>query len=520
MSENKSNKTPYIIIFLLALAGAFLGTGMGFFWSKVIKPVSYIYPDKSSGQSTIGGVASGQLLTTYHSAFATDFQEEITQTRRNAIVRAAEKVGPAVVSISVVQIRTIRESPFLSPFGDDFFDEFWGKFFQPREYKQKVYSLGSGVIINEDGYVLTNEHVVRDADELKVTLPDGREVKGKIVGQDAASDLAVIKIEGNKFPYASLGDSDNLIIGEWAIALGNPFGYLLDDPHPTVTVGVISALNRNIKRGAGEERVYRKMIQTDAAINPGNSGGPLVNADGEVIGINTFIFTTSRGSEGIGFAIPVSRAKGIISDLINKGRVEKGWVGLRIQDLTPLLAQSLNLDEEEGAVVTEVEKGSPAEKGRIQRGDLIKEINGEKVRDKNDFQDIISFSKPGDRLSLSLVREKKTIHTEITLQKEPAVKVSEEKKDFLGITVSEISSALADRLRLSSKEGVVITSVEDNSRGKNLGLREGDVIREINNQKIKDVNDYKKAMGSIKKQRWLSMSIEREGGVYRISVSL
>ncbi|HEX9912543.1 MAG TPA: trypsin-like peptidase domain-containing protein, partial [candidate division Zixibacteria bacterium] len=308
MSVDRVNKTVYIIVFLLALVGAFIGTGLGLFWSKGIKPVLYTYRDKDSGHLLTTSPQAGSLLTA-------DFQEEITATRRNAIVRAAEKIGPAVVSISVVQTRTVRESPFLSPFGDEFFDEFWGRYFQPREYKQKVYSLGSGVIISDDGYVLTNEHVVRDADELKVTLPDGREVKGKLVGQDFTSDLAVIKIEGNKFPYATLGDSDNLIIGEWAIALGNPFGYLLDDPHPTVTVGVISALNRDMKRGTGEDRVYRKMIQTDAAINPGNSGGPLVNADGEVIGINTFIFTTSRGSEGIGFAIPVNRAKNILTDL-------------------------------------------------------------------------------------------------------------------------------------------------------------------------------------------------------------
>ena len=237
MTENKLNKNIYIIVFLLALFGAFLGTGLGLFWSKGAKLASPVYP---KGETVVSGqlpVVSKSLLATDHSSLATSSQDEITETRRNAIVRAAEKIGPAVVSISVVQIRTIRETPF----GDQFFDEFWGRYFQPREYKQKVYSLGSGVIINEDGYILTNEHVVRGADELKVTLTDGKEYKGKIVGQDHTSDLAVVKIEGRRFPYAPLGDSDSLIIGEWAIALGNPFGYLLDDPHPTVTVGVISA---------------------------------------------------------------------------------------------------------------------------------------------------------------------------------------------------------------------------------------------------------------------------------------
>ena len=517
MYEPRFNKAVYLIVFLLALVGAFIGTGLGLFWLKTGKIISPVYQyAKNSGQLP---VVIGQQLTTppqAGSSLSTALQEEITETRRNAIVRAAEKVGPAVVSISVVQTRTIRESPFFSPFGD----EFWGRYFQPREYKQKVYSLGSGVIISEDGYVLTNEHVVRDADELKVTLPDGREVKGKLVGQDFTSDLAVIKIEGNKFPYANLGNSDNLIIGEWAIALGNPFGYLLDDPHPTVTVGVISALNRDIRRGTGEERHYRKMIQTDAAINPGNSGGPLVNADGEVIGVNTFIFTTSRGSEGIGFAIPVNRAKNILSDLISKGKVVKGWVGVRVQDLTPLLAQSLNMEEKEGAIVLEVEEGSPAEKVKIKRGDLITEVNGEKVRDKADFQDLISLLKPGDKLELSLVRDNKTLKMDVSVQKEPTIKISEEKEDFLGITVSEITSGLADKLSLSSRAGVVITSIEENGKGESLGLREGDVIREINNQKIKDMDDYKKMISNIRKERRLAMVIEREGGFYRISITL
>jgi len=511
MSEPRFKKSLYIIFFLIFLAGAFLGTGLGFFWSKSEKPVSDIYQNEKN---------SGPWSMVSNSSLTTDFQEEITQTRRNAIVRAAEKVGPTVVSISVVQIRAIRGSPFFSPFGDDFFNEFWGRYFQPREYKQKVYSLGSGVIINKDGYVLTNEHVVREADELKVTLTDGREFKGKLVGQDFASDLAVIKIEGDNFPYARLGDSDNLIIGEWAIALGNPFGYLLDDPHPTVTVGVISALNRDIKRGKGEQRVYRKMIQTDAAINLGNSGGPLVNADGEVVGINTFIFTTSRGSEGIGFAIPINRVKRIISDLISKGKVEKGWVGLRVQDLTPLLAQSLNLEQKQGAIVIQVEKGSPAEEAKIKRGDLITEINSEKIRSKDDFQDLISFLKSGDKLELSLIRDKKVIHTKLSVQKEPTIKVSGEREDFLGITISPITSGLAERLNLSSRVGVVITAVEKNGRGESLGLREGDIIREINNQKIKDMDDYKKVMNNIKKARRLAMVIERKGGLYMVTTTL
>ncbi|MDH4223097.1 MAG: Do family serine endopeptidase [candidate division Zixibacteria bacterium] len=508
MVQNKSNKGIYLVVFLLALAGAFLGTSLRFFWLKGKSSFEYLNEKNPSFENAVGKAI-------YASA-----QEEITQTRRNAIVQSAEKVGPAVVSISVIQIRTIRESSFFSPFRDDAFDDFWGRFFQPREYKQKVYSLGSGVIISEDGYILTNEHVVSDADDIKITLTDGREFKGKLVGQDFSSDIAVIKIEDDNFPFAQLGDSDNLIIGEWAIALGNPFGYLLDDTQPTVTVGVISALKRDIKRGNENERVYRKMIQTDAAINQGNSGGPLVNADGEVIGINTFIFTTSRGSEGVGFAIPINRVKNIIYDLINKGKVEKGWIGLRVQDLTSLLAQSLNIKEEQGAIVIEVEKGSPAEKARIKRGDLITEVNGEKIRNIDDYKDNISFLKPGERLKLSLVRDKQIIHAEFSAQKEPEVKTKGEREDLLGITVSEITSSLADRLNLSGREGVVILSVEANGKGAGLGLQEGDVIREMNNAEIKNMIDYKNAISRVKSKRMLVMVIERKGGLYMVSTNL
>jgi serine protease Do len=516
MNENKVNKIIYIIVFLLALLGALLGTRLGLFWSKGAKPLREISPQ---GEKVVSGqlpVTSKTLLAANQASLATATTDDVTETRKNAIVRAAEKIGPAVVSISVVQVRTIRETPF----GDQFFDEFWGRYFQPREYKQKVYSLGSGVIINEDGYILTNEHVVRGADELKVTLTDGKEYKGKIVGQDHTSDLAVVKIEGRRFPYAPLGNSGSLIIGEWAIALGNPFGYLLDDPNPTVTVGVISALNRDIKMDPQEGRSYRKMIQTDAAINPGNSGGPLVDADGQVIGINTFIFSSSRGSEGIGFAIPIDRAKRIISDLISKGKVIKGYVGIRVQDLTQLLASSLGIEQKEGAIVTDVDKGSPAEKAQIKRGDLITEINGEKIRNKADFQGITSYIKPQDKLEISYVRDKKVIRTEISAQKEPMVKITQEKEDFLGITVSEITTGIAEELNLTSNAGVVITSVDEGGKGEGLGLREGDVIHEINNQKVKNMDDYKKLIANVKNQRRLAMVIEREGGMYVVSITL
>ncbi len=262
------------------------------------------------------------------------------------------------------------------------------------------------------------------------------------------------------------------------------------------------------------------MIQTDAAINPGNSGGPLVDADGQVVGINTFIFSTSRGSEGIGFAIPIDRAKGIISDLMSKGKVVKGYVGIKVQDLTQLLATSLDINQKEGAVVTEVDKGSPAEKAQIKRGDLITEINSEKVKNKADFQGITSYLKPQDKLDISLVRDKKTIHAQVAVQKEPTVKVSQEKEDFLGVTVSEITPGIAEELDLASRAGVVITAVDQGGRGEGLGLREGDVIRKVNNKDLKNLEDYKKQIADARDQKRVSIVIEREGGLYVVSVSM
>ncbi|MCK4548356.1 MAG: trypsin-like peptidase domain-containing protein [Candidatus Eisenbacteria sp.] len=327
-------------------------------------------------------------------------EDEITNSRQNAIVRAAQKVGPAVVSISVVQVRMVRQRPFFSPFGD----EFWGRFFRPREYKEKVYGIGSGFIINPDGYILTNAHVIREADQLKVTLTTGDEYEGTVTGFDEASDLAVIKIDAEDLPWVALGNSSDLITGEWAIAVGNPFGYLLDDPNPTVTVGVISAVNRDIKRERGQVQIYRKMIQTDAAINPGNSGGALVNAAGEVIGINTFIFTKSGGSLGIGFAIPINTVQRILEEFTTFGRIRPVWVGVQVQEMTPLLALSLDLETTDGVLVSHVDEGSPAERAGVERGDVVQRIAGKKIRSVEEAQRALADAIVGDEITFHLVR--------------------------------------------------------------------------------------------------------------------
>jgi len=342
-----------------------------------------------------------------------DAAADIGGSRRTAIVTASERASPAVVSVSVVAQRMVRTDPF--PFRDEFFD----RFFPPTEQRQRIPGLGSGVIVDKAGLVLTNEHVVRDADEIRVTLTDGREFPARVLGSTASYDLAVLSIQGPNLPVAQLGDSDRLMVGEWAIAIGNPFGYLLDDPQPTITAGVISATRRDIKSEATSSGVYKNMIQTDAAINPGNSGGPLVNADGAVIGINTFIFTSGGGSIGLGFAIPINLAKRVIEEIRVHGRVRQAWPGMNVQPVTPYLAQRLGYTDAGGLVVSRVDAGGPAAAAGVQVGDRIREVNGLVIRSVDDAQRSIYGAQVGDRLKLKIERSGKTLELGLTLAEAP-----------------------------------------------------------------------------------------------------
>jgi serine protease Do len=345
--------------------------------------------------------------------------DNISSSRRSAIVEAAEEVGPAVVSVSVTQARVVRATPY-SPFRDQTFDQFFRGFFGEREYVQEVSSLGSGVIISTDGLVVTNEHVVRDATEIKVTLTDGREEPGTLVASEPEYDLALVKIKGDDLPAAKLGDSDGMIIGEWAIAIGNPFGFLLEDAHPSVTVGVVSALHRSIKTDEGTVGVYKDMTQTDAAINPGNSGGPLVNSLGEVIGINTFIISKSGGSMGIGFAIPVNLVKRIVDEVAKYGRIRQIWIGLLVQEITPLIARSIGLEDTRGVIVSQVDPASPAEEAGMKRGDVIVEVNGQPIRNFESARKAIFGAEIGDRLEFKLLRQGRTKEVTVEVTEAPA----------------------------------------------------------------------------------------------------
>jgi len=342
----------------------------------------------------------------------------VGESRRNAIVRAAERVGPSVVSVSVLQTRVYRRSALGYPFNDDFFQ----RFFHPPsvEYREQVPGLGSGFIIDERGYVLTNEHVVHDAEEITVTLTDGREMPGRLVGADPTYDLAVIKIPAaENLPVCPLADSERLLVGEWAIAIGNPFGFLLNDTQPTVTAGVVSATRRDVKTDASSLGIYKDMIQTDAAINPGNSGGPLANADGEVIGINTFIFTQGGGSLGIGFAIPINRAKRVVEEIINYGRVRSVWIGLVVDEITPYVARYREIENTEGLLVQNVESESPADVAGVQKGDIIRRINGEGISNAKEARRSLFGSQVGDTISLNIEREGRSKDFELLLVEAP-----------------------------------------------------------------------------------------------------
>lgn len=304
-------------------------------------------------------------------------QQQITESRRTAIVTAAQRVSPAVVSVVVTQVQVVT----YDPFGGFGFDNFFRDFFPRRQFRQEVKSMGSGVIVSEDGDIITNAHVVRNATGIKVTMPSNRELDAELEGIDNARDLALLKVKARGLPSVPMGNSDNLMIGEWAVAFGNPFGFLLEDAQPSVTVGVISALHRDVKTGQGQ--VMSDMIQTDAAINPGNSGGPLVNADGEVIGVNTFIFTHSGGSEGIGFARPINEVKQFISETRGTARTatrHKTRLGCSVSDIDARLRSQFGLAYDRGVVVVEVDAGSIAERVGLVPGDVILMAQGKTVR--------------------------------------------------------------------------------------------------------------------------------------------
>ena len=340
--------------------------------------------------------------------------DDITSSRKNIITETVKNVSPAIVGINVIEIREYKD-PFFSFFDDPFFQRFFGN---RGTYSQEVKGLGSGYIISPDGYIVTNDHVAGNATKITITLTDGRQFDAKLIGTDSASDICLLKIEGDDLPFVKLGNSDDVIIGEWVIALGNPFGLFELNDKPTVTVGVISATGMNLD--AINNRYYLNMIQTDASINGGNSGGPLVNGEGEVIGMNTLIFTAGNntGNIGLGFAIPINKVKRIVDELKEKGSIDRNFeIGMRIQTIDEGIAKYYHLKSAKGVIVTKVYPNTPAERGGIEVGDIIIEVEGYKINNENTIFSVFYEFRTGQIITLKIIRDEKELTKQMKLVK-------------------------------------------------------------------------------------------------------
>jgi serine protease Do len=414
-------------------------------------------------------------------------------------IQLAKRVSPTVVNISATQTTSggRRQGDPQDP------EEMWRRFFggpNPRGRRQQ--GLGSGFIIDQDGSILTNNHVVENADKIVVKLSTSEEYQAKVIGRDPKTDIAIIKIEAKAtLPAAPLGDSDRLEVGEWVLAIGNPFG--LDN---TVTSGIVSAKGRHL--GAGP---YDSFIQTDASINPGNSGGPLINLRGEVVGINSAIFTQSGGNIGIGFAIPINLVKELLPQLKGKGKVTRGFLGVQIQRVTPEIAESLGLEKARGALVASLGKDAPAEKAGVKVGDVIIEFDGKEIKDSNDLPIIVARTPVGRKVRMKVLRDKKEVTLNITVGelKEEEVVASVKEKGELGLTLQNVTPQIAESLGLAKAEGLIISAVEPGSPAEEAGLRRGDLVVEVNRKPVRSIDDYRKAVAESPKDRGILFLVQR-----------
>jgi serine protease Do len=431
-----------------------------------------------------------------------------------------QKLKPSVVNISTTSLIHQRGFSFKSPFGgseNDPFEEFFKKFFgdiPEQEFRQR--GLGSGFIISEDGFIVTNNHVIDRAEDIDVILEDSEKYKAKIIGRDPKTDLALLKIEPKgKLPAATFGDSDKFQIGDWVIAIGNPFGL-----GHTVTAGIISAKGRVL--GFGN---YDDFIQTDAPINPGNSGGPLFNLKGEVVGVNTAIVA---GGQGIGFAIPINMAKNVVEQIKDKGKVVRGWLGVLAQQVTPEIAESMKLKEVKGALVSDVTPNGPADKAGIKRGDIIVELNGNKIQSVSQLTSTIALTSPGAEVKLKVIREGEEKEVTVIIGELPEntgtqpteQKAQGETEQKLGLTVDDINSEIASRLNLEDEQGVIITNVAPGSIAADSGFMPGDVVLEINRKAIRNIDDYQGALQSLEKGKSALFLVKRGENTIYLAVKI
>jgi Do/DeqQ family serine protease len=431
----------------------------------------------------------------------------VLRALEDAFVSVADRVTPAVVNVSITPRRVEgAESPEAEERFREFFGpEFFERFFRRRPPRDDTRSSGSGVIVDARGFILTNNHVVENAAEVEVRLSDDRKFKATIVGRDPKTDLAVLKVDAGAapLPVAELGDSDTLRRGQWVMAIGNPFG--LDR---TVTAGIVSATGRT-RVGVA---TYEAFIQTDASINPGNSGGPLLNLDGRVIGINTAIVSTGQG---IGFSIPINMAREIMAQLMARGRVVRGWLGIAIQDLTPELAAGFGVQPGSGVLVSDVMKDSPAEAGGMKPGDIISEFGGTAIKDVTDLQKKVAAVEPGRPTPMVVIRDKAPTSLTIKIGEQPGeekVVAAAPREEMLGLKVEALTPEAAQRFKLTARTGVLVSDVASGSSGEAAGIRPGDAILEVNRQPVPTVEAFKRIITAAKPGEPVPVYLQRGGG--------
>ena len=430
----------------------------------------------------------------------------------------AEKASPAVVNIT--SSRTVKErNGYGRGFGDPRYDEFFERFFgqqprpsNPRENTRPVVSTGSGFIISEDGYLLTNNHVVEDADTVMVSLGDRREYKAEIIGTDQRSDVALLKIDAKNLPILEIGKSKRLKVGEWVVAIGSPFQLRF-----SVTSGIVSAKGRSIPNGS--DSTYVPFIQTDVAINPGNSGGPLFNLDGEVVGINSQIYTRSGGYMGVSFAIPIDYAMDVADQLRENGYVARGWLGVSIQEITSELAEALDMDVPKGALISQIIEDSPAQKSGLNEEDVILFFDGEEIFYSSDLPLTVGAIRPDTEVNAMVLRDgkKKTIKVTVgELPKDPAVTFNDIKQNILGIVVENQTN----ENERSFVEGVVVTSLDPEGIAYRSGIRRGDVIYSLARVKIKNVNEFRDILSELDTEKNSTIGVARNGNKRILSLNL